>query len=240
MKTHTRKKLRCMIFLSLPLLYEFSQMSTLRPALLAYRQVSEVLQVFVDQSFCCLSLSWVALLRCTSFSLQCLPLWSTGSRQAGFSSWSMWAQWSDLQALEHKLSSCGAWAWLPHGMWNLPRLGIKPRSPAVGGGPSTTGPPGKSAMMLLRKKQGIRWCYRIPHSYHSCAIDQPTRPWGFLFTSSKMPSVQGGLSFMYTVSYLLIFSYLHMLSSKFLFHYTLILFCTGKVQHFKVLIDLRT
>ena len=28
-------------------------------------------------------------------------------------------------------SSCGAWAWLPCGMWNLPEPGIEPVSPAV-------------------------------------------------------------------------------------------------------------
>jgi len=46
--------------------------------------------------------------------------------------------------LEHRLSSCGAWASLVHGMWDLPRPGIEPMSPALGGGLLTTGPPGKS------------------------------------------------------------------------------------------------
>ena len=53
------------------------------------------------------------------------------------------------------LSSCGVWssrcdgfscgrAQLSCGMWNLPRPGIKPASPALAGGFFTTGPPGKS------------------------------------------------------------------------------------------------
>ena len=54
-----------------------------------------------------------------------LLLQSTGCRHAGF-------------------SSCGAWAQLPCGMWDLPRPVIKLVSPALTGGFSTTGPPGKS------------------------------------------------------------------------------------------------
>ena len=46
------------------------------------------------------------------------------------------------QVLEHGLSS-GARALLPHGMWNLPRPGIKPASPALVVRFLTTGLPGK-------------------------------------------------------------------------------------------------
>ena len=42
------------------------------------------------------------------------------------------------------LSGCGAQALLPLGMWDLPRPGIAPMSPALAGGFLTTGPPGKS------------------------------------------------------------------------------------------------
>ena len=35
------------------------------------------------------------------------------------------------QNLEHKLSSCSAWASLLHGRWDLPGPGIKPMSPAL-------------------------------------------------------------------------------------------------------------
>ena len=47
------------------------------------------------------------------------------------------------QALEYRLNSCGAWAELLRGMWDLPGLGIEPVSPAVASGFLTTGPPGK-------------------------------------------------------------------------------------------------
>ena len=75
---------------------------------------------------------------CTGFSLQwLLLLHSTGSRCAGFSS-------CGTPALERRLSSCGAWAWLLHSMWDLSGPGIKPVSPALAGRFLTTAPPGKS------------------------------------------------------------------------------------------------
>ena len=43
-----------------------------------------------------------------------------------------------------ELSSCGAWAQLPRGMWNLPRRGLEPMSPALAGGFLSPVPPGKS------------------------------------------------------------------------------------------------
>ena len=52
------------------------------------------------------------------------------SHFGGFSCWA--------QILEQGLSSCGAWAQLPHSMWNLPRPGIKPMSPALPGELFTT------------------------------------------------------------------------------------------------------
>ena len=82
-------------------------------------------------------------LLCTGFSLQwLLLLWSTGSRHAGFSS-------CGSRALERRVSSCGAQALLPHGMWDLPRPGIKPVSPALAGRFLTTVPPGKSQFCLF-------------------------------------------------------------------------------------------
>ena len=55
---------------------------------------------------------------------------------------------------EHKLqtrrlSSCGTWALLLHGMWDLPRPGLKSVSPAMAGRFSTTAPPGKSTIFLI-------------------------------------------------------------------------------------------
>ena len=42
-----------------------------------------------------------------------------------------------------RLSSCGLQAQLLRGMWDLPRPGLEPVSPALAGGFSTTAPPGK-------------------------------------------------------------------------------------------------
>ena len=42
-----------------------------------------------------------------------------------------------------RLSSCGSRAQLLRGMWDLPRPGLEPVSPALAGGLSTTAPPGK-------------------------------------------------------------------------------------------------
>ena len=43
----------------------------------------------------------------------------------------------------HRLSNCGSRAQLFHGMWDLPRPGLEPVSPALTGRFSTTVPPGK-------------------------------------------------------------------------------------------------
>ena len=42
-----------------------------------------------------------------------------------------------------RLSSCGSRAHLLRGMWDPPRPGLEPVSPALAGGLSTTAPPGK-------------------------------------------------------------------------------------------------
>ena len=55
-------------------------------------------------------------------------------------------------ALERRLSSCGARAQLFSDMWDLPRPGLEPVSPALAGGFLTTAPPGKphtSPLMFL-------------------------------------------------------------------------------------------
>ena len=47
-----------------------------------------------------------------------------------------------------RLSNCGSWAQLLSGMWDLPRPGLKPVSPALAGRFSTTAPPGKPLVVL--------------------------------------------------------------------------------------------
>ena len=59
--------------------------------------------------------------------------------------------------VEHKLqtrrlSSCGSWAQLLCGMWDLPRPGLEPVFPALAGRFSTTAPPGKPFSSVLMGK----------------------------------------------------------------------------------------
>ena len=89
-------------------------------------------------------------LRCVGFSLRWLLLLrSPGFRCTGFSS-------CGTRALEHRLSSCGARAQLLRGMWDLPRPGIEPVSPALAGGFLTIAPPGKPTCVLLKFYQLLR------------------------------------------------------------------------------------
>ena len=48
-----------------------------------------------------------------------------------------------------RLSNCGSRAQLLHGMWDLPRPGLEPVSPALAGRFSTTVPPGKPLIYLF-------------------------------------------------------------------------------------------
>ena len=48
-----------------------------------------------------------------------------------------------------RLSSCGSQAQLLRGMWDLPRPGLEPVSPALAGRLSTTAPPGKPCFNFI-------------------------------------------------------------------------------------------
>ena len=48
-----------------------------------------------------------------------------------------------------RLSNCGTRAQLLRGMWDLPRPGLEPVSPALAGRFSTTAPPGKPPLSFL-------------------------------------------------------------------------------------------
>ena len=52
-----------------------------------------------------------------------------------------------------RLSSCGSRAQLLRGMWDPPRPGLEPVSPALAGRFSTTAPPGKPPMVLFNEGQ---------------------------------------------------------------------------------------
>ena len=54
-----------------------------------------------------------------------------------------------------RLSSCGSWAQPLRGMWDPPRPGLEPASPALAGRLSTTAPPGKPFCLLLNRLFGI-------------------------------------------------------------------------------------
>ena len=49
----------------------------------------------------------------------------------------------------HRLNSCGAYTWSLCGMWDLPRLGIEPVSPALAGRFFTTESPGKHCSSFI-------------------------------------------------------------------------------------------
>ena len=54
-----------------------------------------------------------------------------------------------------RLSSCGSRAQLLRSMWDLPRQGLEPVSPALAGRFSTTAPPGKPPDWCLYKKRRL-------------------------------------------------------------------------------------
>ena len=83
--------------------------------------------------------------------------WCVGFRHVGFSSCSS-------QALGHRLCYCGAQAQLPKGMWDPPRPGIEPTSPALTGRCLSTAPPGKSCVVFknahkIQVKFQKKWIY---------------------------------------------------------------------------------
>ena len=53
----------------------------------------------------------------------------------------------------HRLSSCGSRAQLLRGMWDLPRPGVEPVSPALAGRFSTTAPPGKPRLQFYNQRK---------------------------------------------------------------------------------------
>ena len=81
--------------------------------------------------------------------LRPLLLRSTGSRRAGSVIVAHGPSSCGLWALERRLSSCGSRAQLLRGMWDLPRPGLEPVSPALAGRFSTTAPPGKPHLALF-------------------------------------------------------------------------------------------
>ena len=105
--------------------------------------------------------------------LSCCAAWALG--RSGFSS-------CGSRAPEHRLNSCK----LLHGMWDPPRPGIRPESPALAGGFLTTEPPGKprhhyflNAILLFlqasdhwatMKSQHLFWSWSLYPTLHWVSI----------------------------------------------------------------------
>ena len=89
----------------------------------------------------CLFLVVLHLRCCAGLSLVVVSCGTKASHCGGFSC-------CRERALEHRLSSCGAGAQMLHGLWNLPRPGINPMSPALAGRFLSTGSPEKSFLIF--------------------------------------------------------------------------------------------
>ena len=76
-------------------------------------------------------------------------MWSTGSRHGASVVVARGLSSCGSEALERRLSSCGTWAYLLFGMWDLPQPGLEPMSPALAGEFLSTVPPGKSEALFL-------------------------------------------------------------------------------------------
>ena len=90
-----------------------------------------------------------SLLQCAGFSLRWLLC--CGAHALGAQASVVAAHWFSScgsQAVECRLSSCGAWALLLRGMWDLLGPGLEPVSPALAGGFLTTALPGKSTVQF--------------------------------------------------------------------------------------------
>ena len=72
-----------------------------------------------------------------------------------------------------RLSSCGSRAHLLRGMWDLPRPGLEPVSPALAGGLSTTAPPGKPLWVFFDQGfllPALLGTCRLPNSTNDLAV----------------------------------------------------------------------
>ena len=72
-----------------------------------------------------------------------------------------------------RLSSCGSWAQLLCSMWDLPRPGLEPMSPALAGRFSTTAPPGKPNSSVFNFSSYI-FNFQVFFSYSLCSFSYMT------------------------------------------------------------------
>ena len=112
---------------------------------------------------CCEGFSLLAvsmgysLVGCVGFSLRwLLLLWRTGFRHEGLSGCSTGAQQLQFLGSKIRLNSCGTWAYLLCGMWDLPGSGIEPMSPALASGFLSTEPPGKPQSNIFNMEANVQ------------------------------------------------------------------------------------
>ena len=84
-----------------------------------------------------------------------------------------------------RLSICGSRAQLLRGMWDLPRPGLEPVSPALAGRLSTTAPPGKPAAWFL-SAASLPWSQRREHPLGTREL-RGTQPLGLRSPPSVSP-----------------------------------------------------
>ena len=84
-----------------------------------------------------------------------------------------WALAIAACGVERRFGSCGSWASLLLGLWDLPRPGIQPVSPALVGELLFTLPPGKSATFFICKIS-----YSTFYSFTNLLIGTLIRTWG--------------------------------------------------------------
>ena len=78
---------------------------------------------------------------------------------------------------KRRLSNCGSRAHLLRGMWDLPRPGLKPVSPALAGRLSTTAPPGKpklASFLILKIFYENIWSANLQRISYSWQLLQTT------------------------------------------------------------------
>ena len=80
-----------------------------------------------------------------------------------------------------RLSTCGPRAQLLRGMWDLPRPGLEPMSPALAGRFSTTAPPGKPYPLIFC------WCFHLSEPNRKSGVREPQG----LICRGQLPSRAG-------------------------------------------------
>ena len=91
-----------------------------------------------------------------------------------------------------RLGSCGSRAQSLRGMWDLPRPGLEPVSPALAGGLSTTAPPGKPHYQFFKTGLLIKFAefliystYKFRYQINDLQIFSPN-PWFVIYSLNSL------------------------------------------------------